>query len=137
MPTGSLGRRALVATVLHVVIAAASACVFDPPVRCEEPLRADECDRAVEMAKPLLAAYWDQAIEVLVHINPCPLNRHGSCPPRLAADPGWITVELESDPPPAPAAHVVIDRHGAEWTARCGITVFTANGAHGEPCGAP
>jgi hypothetical protein len=134
MPLGSLGRRVLIATVVAVITAGASACVFDldPPVTCES-VAAEDCDRAVEMARPLLDAYWEQASEVLVHPGPC--SRERSCPPRLARDAGWLTVELVSDQPEA--AFVVIDRHTPEWTAECAVTVATATGAHGEACAQP
>ena len=128
---GLLGRRALVAAVLAVISATASACVFDldPPVTCES-VAAEECDRAVDMARPLLGAHWADASEVWVHPGSCSQSR--GCSPRRATDLGFITVELESDQPEA--VFVVIDRHNAEWTAMCSVTVPDANGAHGEAC---
>ena len=113
------------------MIGAATACVFDmePPVRCES-VAAGDCDRAVEMARPLLTAYWEQASEVFVHPGVC--QRAMTCSARQATLPDYITVELVSDQPEAAA--VVIDRHAADWTARCRVIVPDANGAHGEAC---
>src|SRR5688572_19613552 len=127
----SFRRRILVVALVAVLSGAASACVFDldPPVSCGS-VAAEDCDRAVEMARPLLAAYWEQASEVLVHPGPCSIER--SCSPRFANDPSYITVDLRSDQPEQ--AFVVIDLHAAEWTAECALTVRTADGAHGEPC---
>ena len=121
------------AAVLAVVTVAAGACVFDldPPVRCES-VAAEDCDSALDMARPLLGAYWEQASEVLVHPGPCSFEGGGSCPPRFATDARWLTVELVSDQPEA--AFVVIDRRTGEWTPTCAVTVPDVDGAHREPC---
>jgi hypothetical protein len=92
---------------------------------------AEDCDRAVEMARPFLAAYWDEASEVLVHPGVCRLAMKG-CSDRQATVPGYMTVELVSDQPES--ASMVIDRSRAEWSATCHLIVREADGAHGEPC---
>jgi hypothetical protein len=125
-----LGRRVLLAAILAGVTGTGTACAFGPPVTCNDPIRADDCRRAVEMARPLMAAYWNQASEVLVLVGPCTLTR--SCSPRRANDPGYLTVDLVTDQ--REAAVVVIDRRNAEWTATCAVTVRTADGAHGATC---
>ena len=116
---------------MAVIVAVASACVFDrdPLITCEDTATAD-CERAVEMARPLMRSYWDQAGEVHIHPGGCVRSR--SCRASLAQDPGFMTVDLVSEQPEA--ASVVIDRHDTHWTATCYLTVPDANGAHGEPC---
>jgi hypothetical protein len=126
----SLARRVAVTAFLVVVTGAASACVFDldPQVNCQS-VEADDCDRAVEMARPLLAAYWHEATEVLVHAGLC--SRVMQCSQRQANHPDYLTVELVSERPEN--ASVVIDR-SAEWTATCRLIVPDATGAHAEAC---
>jgi len=107
-----------------------SACSFmGPRVTCQS-IDQDACDRAVELARPLLDAYWNQAIQVLVHPGGC--TRSMVCSARQRSLPGVITVELVSDLPDE--ASVAIDRQTAEWTANCRLIVRDDNGAHGEPC---
>ena len=118
----------MLATVAAIV-SAASACDRGPLLTCAD-VATDDCDRALEMAQPLLRSYWEQASEAYVHSGGCVGAR--GCPSTLAQDSGFITVDLVSDQPEA--ASVVIDRHNADWTATCVLTVRDANGAHGEPC---
>ena len=134
MPLPSLARRMLGAAVVAVVAGATSACVFDrdPPVRCDS-IATEDCDRAVERARPLLAAYWEHASEVWVHPGVC--TQAMECSPRQRTFPAFITVELVSDQPDS--VSVVIDRQNAEWTAQCRLIVPDAEGAHGEACAAP
>jgi hypothetical protein len=114
-----------------VTVAVASACVFDPgpPISCQS-VSGDDCNRAVDLARPLMRSYWELASEVHVHPGRCSQYRH--CPATLVNDQGFITVDLVSDQPET--AFVVIDRRHAEWSAICAVTVRDANGAHGEPC---
>jgi hypothetical protein len=126
-------RRAPRAAVFLVAIAvAASGCALlpGPEITCQEPVSAEDCDRAMEMARPLLAAYWDQATEVLVHPGVCTLEME--CTERQATFPGYLTVELLSDLPDS--ASVVIGGRAADWTATCRLIVADTIGAHGEPC---
>ena len=107
-----------------------SACSFlGPGITCQS-VDQDDCDRAVEMAKPMLDAFWNQASQVLVHPGSC--TGSWPCSARQRNLPGVITVELVSDLPDE--ASVVIDRQTAEWTANCRLIVRDDNGAHGEPC---
>lgn len=130
---GSRGRSRFVAAVLVAISAVSSACALlpGPETTCQEPVAAEDCDRAVDMARPLLAGYWEQASEVLVHPGVCSLAMAG-CSERQATFPGYLTVELLSDQPES--ASVVIDRHAPDWTATCRLIVPDAHGAHGEPC---
>ena len=82
------------------------------------------------MAHPLLAAYWDQASQALVHPGVCadPME----CSERQATSPHALTVELVSDQPES--ASVVIDRSREDWIATCRLIVPDATGWHGEPC---
>ncbi|HEX6475009.1 MAG TPA: hypothetical protein VF114_07995 [Candidatus Limnocylindria bacterium] len=123
-------RLAVATAALVLVSVVGSACVFGPTVTCGDVAQ-DDCDRAVEMAKPLLDAYWDQATEVLVHPGVCSLAMAG-CSHRQATFPGFLTVELVPHHPSA--ASVVIDQHDPGWTASCRLIVADSNGAHGEPC---
>jgi hypothetical protein len=121
--------RAHAALALILFLGGCGLIVEHPPVSCES-LGAEECDRAERIARPLLDPYWEQANEVRVHPGSCSQSR--GCSARRNTDPRFITVELVSESPNA--AFVVIERHDGDWTARCSVTVATANGAHGEPC---
>ena len=128
-----LGMRTLVVAVLVGSIAAASACTLlpGPEITCQDPIAAEDCDRAADLARPLLAAYWDKASEALVHLallrGPDGMLRAG------AKFPGYLTVELVSDQPEA--ASVVIDHRTADWSVvTCRVIVPDAHGAHGERC---
>ena len=123
-------RQAALAAVLVLLSVVGSACVFGPTVTCRD-VSQDECDRAVEMARPLLDAYWNEANEVLVHPGICSLAMAG-CSQRQGTFPGFLTVELIPHYPEA--ASVVIDHHDSEWTASCRLIVADADGAHGAPC---
>lgn len=126
------GHATALAQALALAMSAAG-CLFGPMVTCHS-VSAEDCDRAVEMARPLVAAYMDQANEILVHPGVC--TRDMQCSARQANFPGFITVELLSEQPEA--ASVVIDMTGAEWTASCRLIVSDEDGnAHGEPCAAP
>jgi len=129
---GSRGRSRFVAAVLVAISAVSSACALlpGPETTCQEPVAAEDCDRAVDMARPLLAAYWDEASEALVHPGTC--AQPMECSARQATHPDFLTVELVSDQPES--ASVVIDRHAPVWTATCRLIVPDAHGAHGEPC---
>jgi hypothetical protein len=119
-------RTALVAGTL---LACGACSLLGLRISCRS-MEQDDCDRAVEIAKPLLDAYWDQASEVLVHPGIC--TRSMICSERQRNHSGAITVELVSDLPED--ASVVIDRQAARWTARCRLIVPDDNGAHTEPC---
>ena len=130
-----LGMRTLVLTVLLGSIAAASACTLlpGPEITCQDPVAAEDCDRAVDLARPLLAAYWDRASEALVHLGVCADQME--CSERQAKFPGYLTVELVSDQPEA--ASVVIDHRTGDWSVvTCRVIVPDAHGAHGERCAA-
>jgi hypothetical protein len=121
-------RRHVLALVATVAVGT-GACVFGPTVTCQD-VSDEVCDRAVEMAKPLVRSYWMTADEVLVHPGVC--TRDMECSARQASFPGFVTVELSSDQPEA--ASVVIDMTEAEWTASCRLIVPDDSGAHGEAC---
>ena len=125
--------RTLGAALLLAITVVASACALlpGPEIRCDESVAAEDCDRAVETARPLLAAYWEQASEAFVHPGVCSLAMAG-CSHRQATWPGYLTVELVSDQPES--ASVVIDHRTADWTATCRLIVPDATGAHGETC---
>jgi len=127
-------RRTIVAAVLVMISALCGGCALlpGPEVRCQESVSAEDCDRAVDMAHPLLAAYREQASEALVHPGTC--AQPMECSARQATHPDFLTVELVSDQPES--ASVVIDRHAPVWTATCRLIVPDAHGAHGEPCAA-
>ncbi|HKO32491.1 MAG TPA: hypothetical protein VJY85_01975 [Candidatus Limnocylindria bacterium] len=126
-------RRTIVAAVLVAISAALTGCALlpRPDITCQETVSAEDCDRAVEMARRLLAAYWDEASEVLVHPGVCRLDMKG-CSERQATFRGYVTVELVSDQPES--ASVVIDGSNADWSATCLLSVPDAHGAHGERC---
>ena len=119
--------RTFVSPWLLVIAIAVSACSFlpGPQVTCDESVTAEDCDRAVDIARPLLAAYWDQAREALVHPGVCTLEME--CSDRQATFPGYITVELVSDQPES--ASVTIDQRDTEWTATRRLIVPDENGA--------
>ena len=108
-----------------------SACVFlpGPQVDCQS-VSADGCNRAIDMARPLLSSQWGNAGQVTVHPGSC--ARGMPCPQSVAVDQRFLTVELTSDAPTAP--FVVIDHQGAVWTARCSVLVSSSSGAHTESC---
>ena len=128
----AFGTFALAAALLALLGLVGGACAFGPTVDCGS-VPGQDCRRAIEMARPLTGAYWDQASEVVVRFGHCTLGRH--CLARFADDPRWITVDLPTDEPDW--AFVVIDRNGARWTAECALTVRDADGSHGEPCAEP
>lgn len=82
------------------------------------------------MARPLTRTYWEQASEVQVHSGRCSWYRH--CLLIAKELDGFITVDLVSAR--AKMAFVVIDRHDADWTATCFLTVPAASGSHGDSC---
>lgn len=129
MPLASARRSGLALATMAVVIAVGSACDRGPQITCLDVASAD-CSRALDIARPLLRSYWEQASEVQVHPGGCSWYRH--CLLTLAHDQGFITVDLVSDRPEM--AFVVINRHNANWTASCALTVPDASGAHGESC---
>ena len=118
---------------LAVLLSAAvilSACVADPgpPVDCGS-VSAEDCRRAIEIARPLLGSDWDSASQVIVQIGAC--TRYMRCPPAVHLNQRYLTVELDLG---AKTPHVVIDRGNAEWTGLCSVLVRTGDGAHTEPC---
>jgi hypothetical protein len=119
MPLASARRPVLALAVTALIVAVATGCVFDrgPLITCAD-VATDDCDQALEMARPLMHTYWEQASQVYVHAGGCVRSR--ICPATLAQDPGFITVDLVSDQPES--ASVVFDRRNAEWTARCFLT---------------
>jgi hypothetical protein len=125
-------RLCTLAAIVLASSAVASACALlpGPEITCHKAVATEECDRAVEMARPLLAAYWDKASEVLVHPGVC--SRPMICSERQATHPDFLTIELMPALPGS--ASVVIDRHRADWTATCRLIVADENGAHGERC---
>ena len=82
------------------------------------------------MARPLLAAYWDQATEVLVHPGICSYPM--ICSERQASHPDFLTIELLPELPES--ASVVIERQSARWTASCRLIVADEHGPHAERC---
>jgi hypothetical protein len=108
-----------------------SACIFvrSPAVDCQA-ISAEDCRRAVEMARPLVSSFWENANRVSVHAGSC--SQGMRCPPAVATDPGHVTVELISNDPEA--RFVVIDRRHAEWTAKCVVLVVSESGAHTAAC---
>jgi hypothetical protein len=125
-------RRTIVAAILVAIIAVSTGCALlpGPEITCQEQVSAEDCDRAVDMARPLLVAYWDEASEALVHRGMC--TRDMECSDRQRTFPDVLTVELVSAE--ADSASVVIDGRTADWTATCRLIVATANGAHSEHC---
>jgi hypothetical protein len=109
-----------------------SACVFapGPAVDCQS-VSADDCDRAVEMARPLLSSHWGTSSRVIVHIGPC--TQGISCPPTVALRKRFLTVELTPDERQVP--YVVIDRQDTEWTATCFVFVYSGSEGHTQACG--
>jgi len=119
---------------LAVLLSAAvilSACMVDPgpPVDCQT-VPAEDCRRAVEIARPLLGSDWDGASQVIVQIGAC--TRYMRCPPKVAMNQRFLTVELDTGESKTP--YVVLDRGNAEWTASCNVLVSTGDGAHTEGC---
>jgi hypothetical protein len=110
-----------------------SGCVFvpSPAVDCQS-LPAEDCRRAAEMARPLISSQWENARRVTVHFGPC--SRGMSCPPSVAGNKRFLTVELTSDEPEMP--YVVIDRQHSAWTASCVVLVQSGGEGHTKPCGA-
>ena len=100
-----------------------------PPVDCQT-VPAEDCRRAVEIARPLLGSDWDGASQVIVHIGAC--TRYMRCPLKVAMNQRFLTVELDLGGPKTP--YVVIDRGSAEWTGICSVLVYTGDGAHTEAC---
>lgn len=135
-PLQSIGRPILLATLLAVLIGAASACAIwpipNPQITCDKSVTTEDCDRAVELARPLLSAYWGPATKWLVHAGICALSM--SCPPPAARNPRYITVEPVAYPSGSDPAFVTIDRHQGEWTAQCLVWVMSLSEAHTEPC---
>jgi hypothetical protein len=133
MALASARQPVLVLATMAMLVALASACIFDrgPLITCESVATVD-CARALDMAGPLMRSYWDQASEVQVHPGRCSRYRH--CLLTAQEPEGFITVDLVSADR-STMAFVVIDRRNADWTATCFRTVRDPNGgAHGESC---
>jgi hypothetical protein len=129
----AIGPRAIVAVLLVVGCLAAIVAVrlltAGPSVDCSA-ISADDCHRAVDLARPLLSAEWEKASQVTVHTGPC--SRAMKCPASTVANPGFLTVEL-TDPGVTP--FVVIDRRQGVWKAACRVMVYSGNSGSLQPCG--
>jgi hypothetical protein len=130
---GSHGRWLLVGAVLaalSVAVMLTGLFAYSPPVDCQS-VTADDCRRAIDMARPFISSHWGNASGVTVHPGPC--SRGMKCPYELVTNKRFLTVELTSDKPETP--FVVIDRQHAEWTASCRVLVYSGNEGHIELCG--
>ena len=130
---GSHGRWMLVAAGLVAVggaaILSASLFAHSPPVDCQG-VTAEDCRRAIDMARPFISSHWGNASAVTVRPGPC--SRGMKCPYGVATNKRFLTVELTTH---ELAPWVLIDRQGSEWTAHCLVFVYSGNEGRVQPCG--
>ena len=118
-----------VAAVLFVASILDGCDLASPDVFCV--LSADDCERAIAVARDLSPQPWSEVRTVQAHFGVCVFEM--SCPIQAANDEDWISVELHMRDA-ADDAFITIDRGGGDWSANCQLWIRTANGAHTEPC---